>query len=145
MEFFNFSFPIQKNNILFSHSYSENYGLLYCRPSDITQMSNIEKAENFLIQISGAVPRTSLIRKLLLLIFPKGSISISIRKIKRSSFNDLIKMIGENLILIQSLITDQIISDWMKIGFDKLSFSKRNQKTDSLVRAFTSNYFRQYQ
>jgi hypothetical protein len=66
------------------------------------QPSSIQNGKDFLIEIAGTIPRKSLIRKLLLFLFPHGINHISARKIKRSSEIELFEVIGENLELIKS-------------------------------------------
>jgi hypothetical protein len=105
------------------------------------QASIIQKAKNFFIELSGAIPRQTLIRKLLLLLFTQGINEISLRKIKRSTESELLKMIGTNLDLIKSLITEEIKNKWIILCFEKLSLAKRPKKTDSQVLAFIHHYF----
>jgi hypothetical protein len=106
---------------------------------------NAEKAEKFLIEISGALPRKTLIRKLLLLIFPKGLELISIRKICRAPLNDLLCLIGMYLDVIKSSLTNNILDQYMKICLDQLSKTQRNQKNDSTVLSFTRGYLEKNQ
>jgi hypothetical protein len=106
---------------------------------------NTEKAEKFLIEISGALPRKTLIRKLLLLIFPKGLGLISIRKICRAPLNDLLFLTGMYLDVIKSSLTNNILNQYMEICFDQLSKTQRNQKNDLIVLSFTREYLEKKQ
>jgi hypothetical protein len=110
-----------------------------------TQSNNVEKAERFLIEISGALPRKTLIRKLLLLIFPKGLELISIRKICRAPLNDLLLLIGMYLDVIKDSLTSNILDQYMKICFDLLSKTQRSQKSDLDVLSFAREHFEKSQ
>jgi hypothetical protein len=106
---------------------------------------NVEKAERFLIEISGALPIKTLIRKLLLLIFPKGLELISIRKICRAPFNDLLFLIGMHLDVIKGSLTNNILDQYMQICNDQLSEIQRGQKSDLDVLSFAREYLEKNQ
>jgi hypothetical protein len=110
-----------------------------------TQSDNVEKAERFLIEISGALPRKTLVRKLLLLMFPKGIELISIRKICRAPLNDLLFLIGMYLDVIKGSLTNNILDQYMQICFDQLSKTQRSQKSDLAVLSFAREYFEKNQ
>jgi hypothetical protein len=103
----------------------------------------IQQGKYFLIEISGDIPRRSLIRKLLLLLFPQGINQISLRKIKRSSLIELFTIIGENLDFIRIYMTEEIKNQWMILCYKKLSLAKRVQHTDYKVLLFIYDYFNQ--
>jgi hypothetical protein len=101
---------------------------------------NFALVEQFFVKIVGAVPRQILIRKLLLLLFPKGINSISIRKMRRNTLKVLLGLIENNLNLIQIHFTKEIQDQWISICFNKLSNNQRRQKSDFTILQFTSEY-----
>jgi hypothetical protein len=109
------------------------------------ESDNAEKGERFLIEISGALPRKTLIRKLLLLIFPNGLELISIRKICRAPLNDLLFLIGMYLDVIKDSLTNNVLDQYMKICFDQLSKIQRSQKSDLAVLSFARIYLEKNQ
>jgi hypothetical protein len=101
---------------------------------------NFALAEQFFVKIVGAVPRQTLIRKLLLLLFPKGINSISIRKMRRNTLKELLGLIENNLNLIQIHFTKEIQDQWIRICFNKLLNSQRRQKSDFTILQFANEY-----
>jgi hypothetical protein len=104
-----------------------------------------QKAERLLIEISGAIPRKILIRKLLLLIFPNGLELISIRKICPAPLDDLLFLIGIYIAEIQSSLTQNILDQYMQICIDLLTNIQRKQKNDLPVLRFAREYFVNHQ
>jgi hypothetical protein len=72
------------------------------------ELSNLQQASKFLIEIIGVIPRQTLIRKLLLLLFPRGKGFITIRKIQRHSNRDLLLLVGANINMIKQSFTETI-------------------------------------
>jgi hypothetical protein len=104
-----------------------------------------QNAEQLLIEISGAIPRKILIRKLLLLIFPDGLELISIRKICRAPLDDLLLLIGMYITEIKNSLTQNILDQYMQICIDLLANTQRKQKSDLPVLRFAKKYFVSHQ
>jgi hypothetical protein len=123
-------FPIDENKY---HSFSE---------TKYTLKNHCEsQAINFFIETLEAVPRPTLIRNLLLIMFPKGINNLSIRKITRTPSKDLLFLIGENIHLIRKHFSDEIKYRWFEISYNKLKDAKRQQKNDQVIFQFLNQYF----
>jgi hypothetical protein len=127
-----------------NHSIQARKVILNKQPTHNILQSNKEteyqqKAERLLIEISGAIPRKILIRRLLLLIFPNGLELISIRKMCRSPLNDLLFLIGMYIAEIKNSLTHNIIDQYMQICIDLLTNTQRKQKMISQSFALREN------
>lgn len=100
------------------------------------------QAEGFFIKLVGAVPRPTLIRTLMLMIFPQGFGSFSVRKITRTPSKNLLLLIGNYLHLIQSHLSEKIMHQWMRTCYEKLNNAQRLQKNDSHVLLFIQNHIK---
>jgi hypothetical protein len=133
-------FPIQKQNVNIS-----NYSHFQISEShnSTQKKSNLyfyQEAEIFFIQIAGAIPRNSLIRDFLLLLFPQGHPLISIQQIKRYTVNELLLFIGKNVALIQNFLVAEIQFHWLNRCIQKLKNIKRTQRTDLVILHFALYY-----
>jgi hypothetical protein len=104
---------------------------------------NREKGENYLISLCGAIPRKSLIRSFLLMLFPNGYLQISLRKINRAPLTDLIQLIGENLIIIKVNLSNEKYRKWLWSCYLKLSEAQRSKKNDLIVLKFAISFLNQ--
>jgi hypothetical protein len=130
--------------ISFPPSLSENKSYSSSENKNIFRNECENHATNFFIEIMEAIPRPTLIRGLLLIMFPKGINNLSIRKITRTPSKDLMFMIGENIHLIHSNISDTIKLQWFKNCYNKLKNARRQHKNDLIVFQFLTKYFQSY-
>jgi hypothetical protein len=146
-----YSIQLQKIDPLYlSHHQNENHSQILNKKSfqknnKIQEFKNIQQATRFFIEIVGAIPRQSLIRKLLLMIFPKGKGIISIRKIQRNSNKELLLYVGENIDMIKDYFTQTIQYQWLEVCIQKISCAQRKHETDNRVLLFANEQWEKFQ
>jgi hypothetical protein len=91
------------------------------------------KVEMFFKEMIWEIPRQSFIRKMLLLIFPKGHRSISVRKIQRNSMDELLLLVGNNIMMIKSHFSQEIQWKWFHVCIEKVSKIKRSHQSDFTI------------